>query len=154
MRQKKQLSAEQVYKRNQKRAKILRVLSPIIFWSFLGLGILCFVLALKNSFGNIAEIIRLLDNKVFTGEQLQANYTFLLGKYGEWDIGNGGSGFAIKFVDIRKAVFSGFMLTNAIMCVFFVASAYILGKWLLPKLAQQIDKDNQDMVNLTVLRNN
>lgn len=152
MAEKKQLTAEEIYKRNQKKSKILRILAPVCFWGFLALSVICLIFAVKNSFGNIAEIMELLDNNRYTGEQLEANYNYLTGKYGEWIIGNGGNGFTITFINIGKALFSGLMITNCILSVLFLASAYILGKWVLPKLSQQILTDNQDMVNLTILK--
>lgn len=150
--EKKQLTPEEIYKRNQKKSKVLRILAPICFWGFLALSIICLILAIKNSFGNVAEIINMLDTKKYTGEELQANYQFLVEKYGEWVIGNGGAGFQITFVNIGHALFSGLMITNCIFFVVFLVSAYLLGKWLLPKLSAQILLDNQDMVNLTILK--
>lgn len=150
--EKKQLTPEDIYKRNQKKSKVLRILAPICFWGFLALAIICLILVIKNSFGNVAEIINMLDTKKYTGEELQANYHFLVEKYGEWVIGNGGAGFQITFVNIGHALFSGLMITNCIFFVVFLVSAYLLGKWLLPKLSAQILLDNQDMVNLTILK--
>lgn len=150
--EKKQLTPEEIYKRNQKKSKVLRILAPICFWGFLALAIICLILAIKNSFGNVAEIINMLDTKKYTGEELQANYQFLVEKYGEWVIGNGGAGFQITFVNIGHALFSGLMITNCIFFVVFLVSAYLLGKWLLPKLSAQILLDNQNMVNLTILK--
>lgn len=150
--EKKQKTPQEIYKSNQKKSKILRISAPIVFWVFIALSILCLILAIKNSFGNVAEIIDLLDSKRFTGEELQANYSYLVAKYGEWLIGNGGSGFQITFVNIGHALFGGLMITSLVLCVFFLAGAYILGKWVLPKLAEQILIDNQDMVNETILK--
>lgn len=151
--EKKQLTPEEIYKRNQKKSKVLRILAPICFWGFLALSVLCLIFAIRHSFGNVAEICNLLDSKKFTGEELQANYNYLIEKYGEWVIGNGGTGFQITFVNIGHALFSGLMITNCIFFVVFLVSAYVLGKWLLPKLSAQILLDNQDMVNLTILKN-
>ena len=150
--EKKQKTPQEIYKSNQKKSKILRISAPIVFWVFIALSILCLILAIKNSFGNVAEIIDLLDSKRFTGEELQANYSYLVAKYGEWLIGNGGSGFQITFVNIGHALFGGLMVTSLVLCVFFLAGAYILGKWVLPKLAEQILIDNQDMVKLATLK--
>ena len=96
----------------------------------------------------------LLDSKKYTGVELQSNYSYLIDKYGEWVIGNGSTGFTITFINIGRALFSGLMVTNGILSVVFVVSAFVLGKWLLPKISAQILLDNQDMVNLTVLRQN
>ena len=149
---KKQLTLEEIYKRNQKKSKVLRTIAPICFWGFLALAIICLILAITISFGNVAEIINLLDKKYYTGEELQANYLYLIDKYGEWIIGNGSSGFQITFINIGHAVFSELMMLNLIFFIVFLVSAYLLGKWLLPKISAQILLDNQDMVNLTILK--
>ena len=149
---KKEKTKSQVYQSNKKWAKTLKILAPICFWVFLALGILFLYLALRNSFGNLGEIIDLLDKKTYTGEQLAENYQYLIDKYGEWVIGNGGSGFEMTFVNIKRAVFSGVMITSSILSILFFASSYILGKWLLPKISNQIAEDNQDMVNVEVLK--
>lgn len=148
---KKELSAEEIYKKNQKKAKVFKRLAPICFWGFLALSIMCLIFAIKNSFGNMAEILDLLDSKKYNGEQIKQNYLFLIDKYGEWVIG-GSNGFTITFVNVGKALFSGLMITNLILCVLFLVSAYVLGKWALPKIAEQILSDNQDMVNMTILK--
>lgn len=150
--EKKQRTPQEIYKLNQKKSKVLRISAPIVFWVFIALSILCLILAIKNSFGNIAEIIDLLDSKAYTGTELQANYDYLTAKYGEWLIGNGGAGFQITFVNIGHALFSGLMITSLVLCVLFFAGAYILGKWVLPKLAEQILIDNQDYVNMQILK--
>jgi hypothetical protein len=148
---KKELSAEEIYKKNQKKAKVFKRLAPICCWGFLALSIMCLIFAVKNSFGNMAEILDLLDSKKYNGEQIEQNYLFLIDKYGEWVIGGSG-GFTITFVNVGKALFSGLMITNLILCVLFLVSAYVLGKWALPKIAEQILSDNQDMVNMTILK--
>ena len=148
---KKELSAEEIYKKNQKKAKVFKRLAPICFWGFLALSIMCLIFAIKNSFGNMAEILDLLDSKKYNGEQIEQNYLFLIDKYGEWVIG-GSNGFTITFVNVGKALFSGLMITNLILCVLFLVSAYVLGKWALPKISEQILTDNQDMVNMTILK--
>lgn len=149
---KKQLTPEEIYKKNQKKSKVLRILSPVSFWVLLALSALCLFFAIKNSFGNVAEICNLLDSKKYTGEELQANYLYLTEKYGEWVIGNGTNGFQITFINIGHALFSGLMVVNCIFFVVFLVAAYVLGKWLLPKISAQILIDNQDMVNLTILQ--
>lgn len=149
---KKQLTAEEIYKNNQQKSKTLKILSPICFWGFWALGILCLIFAIKNSFGNIAEITSLLDSQQYTGEQLQSNYAYLIDKYGEWVIGTGSGGFMISFINIGKALFSTMMILNLIFGILFIVCAYVLGKWLFPHLSQQILTNNQDMVNLTILK--
>lgn len=146
------LSKEELYKKNQKRIKAYKIASPIIFWGCLVLGVVFLVVALANSFGNANEIMEMLDTKTHTGEELQANYAYLTDKYGEWVIGNGDKGFQMVFVNIKTAIFSGIMITCAIMSLIFFASAYILGKWAFPFLAKKTLQENQDMVNLTILK--
>jgi hypothetical protein len=152
MKEKKVFTPEETYKKNQKKAKIVKILCPVVYFGLLGLAVLSLVLAFKNSFGNIAEIIELLDDQKFTGEQLNINYQYLVGKYGEWKIGSVDSIFAITFVNLKNALFSGLMITNCVMFVLFFVSAIVLGKFVLPRYAEQIIEDNQDMVNLTILK--
>ena len=150
---KKELTPKEIYKRNQRKSKVLKVLSPVVFWGCLVLSVMCFIFAIKNSFGNIGEICELLDNKKFSGGQIKNNYAYLTEKYGEWVIGNGSAGFTITFINISRALFSGIMVANCFLSVLFLLSAYLFGKWLFPKLSEQILLDNQDMVNMTVLKN-
>ena len=148
---KKPLTAEQIYKRRQKTAKLCGTAAPFVFWICIALCILCFVFAVRHSIGNILEMKELLNSRKHTGEELAQNYEMLVQKYGEWEVGQMGGGFSIRFVDIGKAMINGLAVANAVLCVFFLLSAYILGKWLLPRLSNQITQDNQDMVNLRVL---
>ena len=148
---KKELTPQETYKRNQKKAKALKILAPITFWVMLVLAIICLIVALKNSFGNIAEISRMLDDQNLTGEQLTANYNILLDRYGEWVIGDGGKGFQMNFINIKHALFSGVMITMLIFSILLFIGAFVVGKWLMPKLSQQVEQSNQDMVNLTIL---
>ena len=135
----------------QDLSEILKISSFVCFWLFLILSIVCLYFAIRNSFGNIAEIINLLDKKNCTGEELQANYQYLIEKYGEWVIGTGGSGWTISFINIGRALFSGIMIMN---CIFFVVclTLSILSKWLLPKIAERIKDSSQDTVNIEVLK--
>lgn len=149
---KKEKTAEELYKSNQKKAKILKKVAPFVFWGFIIIAIVCFVLAIHNSLGNINEITQLLNSRKYTGEQLRTNYEFLIQKYGEWTIGNGGAGFQVKFVNIGRAAFSGIMVANFILSGVSILLAYLLGKWILPKTAQYLEQQNVDMVNLTILK--
>lgn len=149
---KKQLTNEQIYNKNKKRAKFIKRLAPICFWTLLGIAVLCLVLAIRYSVGNVVEIITMLDKKAYTGEQLEANYLYLIDKFGEYVIGNGGMGFQVKFVNIGNALFSKLFVFYFLVFGILLAGAYIIGKWALPHLAEQIAERNQDLVNLTVLR--
>lgn len=145
------MSKVDIYKANQRKAKWLKVAAPIVFWGCWVLAIICFILALKHSLGAVEEITTLLDTATHTGEELESNYNMLIGKYGEWVIGHGGTAFQIVFINLKRAVFSPFVTTNFIMTAVFIAAAFLLGKWLLPTLSAKITNENQDMVNLTVL---
>lgn len=149
---KKQLTPEEIYKKNQKKAKLLKKVSPIVFVVLILLSFVCFYFAIKNSFGNIHEIIDMLNSKKFDGATLRSNYDYLTDKYGEWVIGNGSAGFQITFINIGHALFSGVMVVFFTLSVLFFVSAFVL-KWLLPRIAEQITIENQDMVNLTILKN-
>ena len=142
---------KEIYKNNQAKSKLFKRIAPIVFWGCLALSIVFLIMAVKHSFGNVAEILQLLDAKKFSGDQLQANYNYLVDKFGEWVVGNGSHGFTITFINIGNAVFSGFMIVACFLSVLFLISAYVLGKWLLPQIAEQIVQENQDMVNLTIL---
>lgn len=148
----KKLSQEQIYKRNQKRSKALRISAPLCFWVFLALSIVCVYFALRNSFGNVLEIIQLLDKEKYTGIELQTNYNMLIERYGEWVVGTGSTGFTISFINIGNALINGIMIANTVLAIVFYVSAYVLGKWLLPSISKQILIDNQDMVNLKILK--
>lgn len=148
---KKELTPIEKYKKRSKWSKNLRWIAPVCFWVCIALSIMCLVIAIKNSVGNVAEITRLLDSRKYTGEQLETNYEYLVGKYGEWLIGNGGAGFSLTFVNIGHALFSKMAVFNLVMSVIFFASAFVLGKWTLPKISKSLEQDNQDMVNMTIL---
>ena len=100
----------------------------------------------------LLKLCTCLKIKNYTGAELEENYAYLVEKYGEWVIGNGGNGFTITFVNIGHALFSGLMVTNLTLSLISFSSAFILGKWILPKISAQILIENQDMVNLTILK--
>ena len=155
MKQKTQLTTEQLYKKNQFKSKWFKKLAPVIFWSFLGLFILFMVLTIANSWGNISEIISALDKKKLSGEQVAENYENLVAKWGEWIIiGDNSSSVSIRFIDIRKAFFSGLMITYIVLAIVCLAIAIIVGKILFPKLAQYYSDNNQSMVDLATLQTN
>lgn len=150
---KEQKTAEQIYKSNQKKAKIFKILAPICFFGFLAIAVVCLALAIRYSLGNMVEMLNLLNDKVYTGEQLQANYNYLISKYGSWRFGNGGTGFTMEFINVANVVFSNAFIFFITMTGLFVLGAFLLGKWIFPKLAKQIESGNQDMVNITILKN-
>ena len=149
------MTPEQIYKKNQLKSKIFNKVSPIVYWGFIGLFVLFIILAIANSWGNIREVIGLLDKEVYNGNQISENYAFLIEKYGEWEIvGKDSNTFSIRFIDIRKAFFSGLMITYIVLAIVCLVIAIILGKVLFPKLAKLYTENNQDMVNLATLQTN
>jgi len=151
--EKKQLTPEQIYKKNQFRAKIFKTLAPIIFWTFLGLSILFFVLMVQNSVGNITEIISMLDKDSLTGDQIQENYKYLTDKWGEWTIvGENGGVFSIQFVNLQNAFFSGLMATFLTLGIVCLVVSIVCGKILFPKLADYYKDNNQSMVDIATLQ--
>lgn len=153
MSQAENLTPEQIYKKNQFKAKIFKRLAPILFWSFLGLSILFFILMIKNSVGNITEIITLLDKDSLTGEQIQQNYQYLIEKWGEWTVvGKNAGVFSIQFVNIQNAFFSGLMATFLTLSMICLVISIVGGKIVLPKLAEYYTGNNQSMVDIATLQ--
>ena len=113
------------------------------------------ILTIQNSWGNITEIINLLDKDTLTGEQLEQNYIYLVEKWGEWEIaGNAGGAFSIHFINIKNAFFSGLMMVYLTLAITSLIVAVVVGKILFAKLAQYYSNNNQDMVNLATLQTN
>ena len=153
MRKKQELSAQDIYKLNQKRAKVCKIMAPIVFWVALALAVVALFFAIHNSFGNVAEIMDLLDNDKYNNVEIQEHYNMLCEKWGVWTIGSGSNGFAISFIDIRKALVNVSLIVNCILSIIFVALAFVFGRWFLPMLSKHISEGNTDMVNLTILKN-
>ena len=110
MSEKKELTSEQLYRRNKKKAKVFNTLAPVVKWVFLLVAVVFFVLAIHNSIGNVTEILHLLDKDIYTGEEIAQHYKMLVEKWGEWEIvGADAAGLVIRYVDIRNALFSGFL---------------------------------------------
>ena len=144
-----------MYKKNLQKSKIFKRLAPVVYWVFMALFVLFVILTISNSWGNITEIIHLLDKDAFTGEEISQNYQYLIEKWGEWVIiGKNAGMFSVQFVDIRKAFFSGLMITYISLAIISICVAIIIGKILLPKLAQLYSDNNQNMVNMATLQTN
>lgn len=147
------MTAEQIYKKNQLKVKIYKNLAPIVFWVFIGLAIIFFILMIRNSVGNITEIMSLLDKKSHTGEQIEQNYKMLVEKWGEWVIvGKNGGLFTIQFIDIRNAFFSGLMITFLTLSIVCLVFAIVVGKIVFPKLSTYYSENNQSMVDIATLQ--
>ena len=144
-----------MYKKNLQKSKIFKRLAPVVYWGFMALFVLFVILTISNSWGNITEIIHLLDKDTFTGEEISQNYQYLIEKWGEWVIiGKNAGMFSVQFVDIRRAFFSGLMITYLSLSIVSVCVAILVGKILLPKLSQLYSDNNQNMVNMATLQTN
>lgn len=108
---------------------------------------------IKNSIGNVTEILHLLDKDIYTGEQIEENYAYLVQKWGEWEIvGAGTSGLVIRYVDVRNALFSGLMITYTILTIICVVLSIIFGKVLFPQLSKLFSDNNSEMVDIATLK--
>lgn len=124
-----------------------------MFWFFMGLTIIFVILMSKNSIGNVTEILHLLDKDVYSGEQIEANYAALVEKWGEWEIiGENNSGFVVRYVDVRAALFSGLMITYMVLSIVCLCLAIIIGKILFPRLAKMYTDSNSEMVDVATLK--
>lgn len=147
------LTAEQIYRQNKRKHKLFSRLSPIIFYLFLALALVFFILTIKNSIGNVIEILHLLDDDIYSGEQIAKNYEYLVNKWGEWEIvGAGSAGLVIRYVDVRTAMFSGLMITYTILCIISILCAVIFGKILFPQMAKLYKNNNDEMVDVATLK--
>lgn len=115
--------------------------------------IIFFVLAIKNSIGNVIEILKALDKDIYTEQEIIDNYNALVDKYGEWQlIGTGAVGLSVKYIDIRNALFSGFMVIYTILTVSFFLIAIILGKIFFPYMEKLYTNNNNEMVDMATLK--
>lgn len=140
-----------IYKKRKRIEIALKIITPIIYWGCLIGCFICLYFAIKNSFGNMAELINLLDSKKYTSVELQEHYNMLVERYGEWHIGSGSTGFQLNFINIKKVFFSGVMLANLIGSGICLAG-HIIAKKILPKVAQRNREKNQDLVNMEMLK--
>ena len=116
----------------------MSVLAPIVLYLFLMLAIVFFTLTIKNSIGNITEILDLLDKDVYGNEQLALNYEYLVNKWGEWEIIGGGAGLNIRYVNIGKALFSGLMMVFTSLTAASLCIAIVFGKLVFPLLGKNV----------------
>lgn len=128
-------------------------LTPIVKYLFLLLTIVFFVSSIRNSLGNITEITDLLDTKKYNEVQLEENYIMLTEKWGEWVLTDStGTGFTIKYVDIRSALFSGLMITFSILTITSLVLFFVIGKFLFPTIVKHYEGQNEQLVDLSTLR--
>jgi hypothetical protein len=108
-------------------------------------------LAARNSVGNIIEILSLLDKDTHSGIEVTQNYAYLVNKWGEWQIVDGGAGISIKYIDIGNAMFSGLMITFSTLTLITLVAAIVLGKIMFPLLAKHYKNCNEEMVDMATL---
>lgn len=107
----------------------------------------------KNSVGNVIEILQLLDKDNYSGVQLEQNYQALIERWGEWEIVNAGSaGLVVRYVDIGHALFSGLMITYGTFTLVCFCLALILGKLTFPLLAKHFVSSNEEIVDMATLK--
>jgi hypothetical protein len=115
--------------------------------------ILFFYLTIKNSVGNVVEIINALDADKYTRPELEENYLALKEKWGEWVIfGEDGAGISVKYINIGNALFSGLMITFSVFTIIFLLLAIIIGKILMPMLIKMYKESNEQLVDIATLK--
>lgn len=111
------------------------------------------MLAFKNSVGNVTEILAALDKENYTALELQENYQSLVARWGEWElVGENSAGLAIRYVDVRNALFSGMMITYTTFCAIFFVCAIVFGKIVFPMLAKHYENTNTELVDMATLK--
>jgi hypothetical protein len=107
----------------------------------------------KNSVGNVVEILELLDTDNFTGTELEQNYAALVERWGEWEIHSASSaGLVIRYVNVGNALFSGLMITFSTFTMISLCSAILLGKIVFPMLSKHFTNCNDEMVDMATLK--
>lgn len=150
---KNRMTTEELYKRNKKKAKILKTMAPILYWLLIALTIIFVILMFQNSIGNITEILHLLDDSIYTGEEITEHYKMLIEKWGEWEIiGADNAGLVVRYVDIRNAMFSGLMILYAFLAGLSFVLAIVLGKLVFPSLSKYYTANNSEMVDMATLK--
>lgn len=107
----------------------------------------------KNSVGNVVEILELLDVDNYTGTQLEQNYAMLVERWGEWEIHSANSaGLVIRYVNVGNALFSGLMITFSTLTIVSLCAAILLGKIVFPMLSKHFTNCNDEMVDMATLK--
>ncbi len=95
----------------------------------------------------------MLDKSKYSGEELVANYQYLVGKWGEWElVGEGMAGLVIRYVNVGNALFSGLMITFSIFAVISLLLGIVLGKIVFPSLVKYYTANNETMVDIATLK--
>lgn len=95
----------------------------------------------------------LLDKENYTATELRSNYQSLVEKWGEWElVGENTAGLAIRYVDIRSALFSGSMIIFVILSAVFFVCAIVFGKIMFPLLSKHYENTNAELVDMATLK--
>lgn len=124
----------------------------MMWYLCLTLTIFFLCLTLRNSVGNVIEILDLLDTDTHTGIEIENNYDFLIKRWGEWEITTGASGLHVRYVNVGNALFSGLMITFSTISIICFAAGIIFGKIVFPLLAKHYKSTNDEMVDLATLK--
>lgn len=107
----------------------------------------------KNSVGNVTEILNLLDDDKWSGEEIRQHYTELIDKWGEWEIvGKDGAGIVVRYVDVRNAMFSGLAITFGSLMFVSLLFAIVFGKIVFPLLKKHYENTNDELVDIATLQ--
>ena len=94
-----------------------------------------------------------MNKDIYSGEEIEKNYAYLVEKWGEWEIiGEGSSGLIIRYVDVRSALFSGLMVTYSILTGVSILLAILIGKIVFPQLSKLYSDNNSEMVDVATLK--
>lgn len=148
-----QLTPEQIYKRNQSRAKTFKILGPVVFWSLLLLAIVFLIISVCDSLTNVNEIFNMLDKNKYSGEEIEENYKYLVEKWGEWEIvGEGQAGLVIRYVNVPNALFSKVVTIFFVLSMVCLCLSVVLGKIVFPLLSKHFVTDNENLVDIATLK--
>lgn len=101
----------------------------------------------------MTEILNLLDKETYSASELRDNYQSLVSKWGEWElVGENSAGLAIRYVDVRNALFSGLMMTYTTLASVFLVCAIVFGKIVCPMLAKHYENTNTELVDMATLK--
>ena len=108
---------------------------------------------IKNSIGNITEILNMLDKDVYNAEEIRQNYQMLIDKWGEWEIiGENSAGVVVRYVDIGNALFSGLAITFMSLTFIMFVLAIMFGKIIFPLLSKHYKNLNDELVDVATLQ--
>lgn len=94
-----------------------------------------------------------MDKETYNAAELRDNYQMLVAKWGEWELlGEHSAIFAIRYVDVGNAMFSGLMITYTTLCSIFFVCAIVFGKIVFPLLGKHYENTNTELVDMATLK--